>query len=229
MNAASLQHDLETLGYALVEKLISGDDLAALRAEVDELFAAAPPGGGVRHVLEKSGRLRELATAGPPAGLAAASLGQSARVTKLTLFDKTASANWKVPWHQDLTIAVARRHEIEGFGPWSIKDGVPHVQPPASILGKILAIRLHLDDTPATNGALRVLAGTHRFGRLSKSQVASFRRELPETVCSMPAGAAMLMSPLLLHASSPSVVPGRRRVLHFEYSAAELPEGLSWA
>ena len=171
MNAASLQHDLQTLGYALVEKLVPDRDLAALRAEVDELLAAAPHGGGVRNVLGKSGKLRELANTGPPARLAAASLGPSARAMKLTVFDKTANANWKVPWHQDLTIAVARRQEIEGFGPWSIKDG---------------------------------------------------------TVCSVPAGAGMLMSPLLLHASSPSVAPGRRRVLHFEYSAVELPEGLSW-
>jgi len=47
-----------------------------------------------------------------------------------------------------VTIAVRERREAEGFGPWSEKEGVPHVQPPAEILEKMVAIRVHLDDTP---------------------------------------------------------------------------------
>jgi hypothetical protein len=39
----------------------------------------------------------------------------------------------------------------------------------------------------------------------------------------------MLMSPLLLHASSAAAFPDRRRVLHLEYSAARLPGDLAWA
>ncbi len=145
------------------------------------------------------------------------------------MFDKTPRSNWKVPWHQDLTIAVSERREVAGFGPWSVKDGLPHVQPPASLLERIVALRLHLDDTPAANGALRVLAGTHKLGRLSAARIDALRRQIPETVCPVAAGGAMLMSPLLLHASSPSHAPLRRRVLHFEYSAADLPAGLAWA
>jgi ectoine hydroxylase-related dioxygenase (phytanoyl-CoA dioxygenase family) len=183
----------------------------------------------VRNVLDKSEALRRLARDGPPARLAVALLGEAAQPTKLTLFDKTAQANWKVPWHQDLTIAVTDRVEADGFGPWSIKDGVHHVQAPASVLGAILAIRLHLDDTPATNGALRVIPGSHRLGRLSGDEIASLLSKQPETLCPLPAGGAMLMSPLLLHASSPAVQPGRRRILHFEYGATDLPAGLSWA
>jgi hypothetical protein len=223
-----LHEDLELFGFAIVDRLVPDSDLVELRDEVDELLAAAPGGGGVRNVLGKSAKLYKLATAGAPARLAEEFLGP-ARPIKLTVFDKTPEANWKVPWHQDLTIAVTHRLEVEGFGPWSVKDGVPHVQPPVSILGNILAIRLHLDDTPPTNGALRVLPGTHRFGRLSPSKIASLRAELTETLCAVPAGSAMLMRPLLLHASSPAVTPGRRRVLHFEYSSAQLPGGLSWA
>jgi len=36
------------------------------------------------------------------------------------------------------------------------------------------------------------------------------------------------MRPLLLHASSPAVSLSRRRVLHIEYAAEELPGGLEW-
>jgi hypothetical protein len=80
-----------------------------------------------------------------------------------TLFDKTADANWLVPWHQDLTICVKKKVDVPGYGPWTIKAGVPHVQPPVAILDRRLAVRIHLDNCSERNGALRVLPGTHRF------------------------------------------------------------------
>src|SRR5215207_5208506 len=83
------------------------------------------------------------------------------------LFDKSAGANWLVPWHQDLTIAARERFEAEGFSAWSMKDGIPHVQPPVTMLERMLTIRLHLDAADETNGALRIIPGTHRLGKLS--------------------------------------------------------------
>ena len=61
--------------------------------------------------------LRSLSDDGPPALLARALLGSSARPVKVTVFDKTPAANWKVPWHQDLTIAVRERRDAEGSAP----------------------------------------------------------------------------------------------------------------
>ena len=219
----------EASGFVLVHDLISRDELLRLHAEVDRLLAESTHRGGVRNILDKSPYLHALATSGPPSRAVEILLGPGARPTKLTIFDKTPHANWKVPWHQDLTITDQERHDVPGFGPWTIKDGVPHVQPPVAILEQVIALRLHLDDTPAENGALRVLPGTHKLGRLSDQKVASLRRETQEVVCEVPAGGAMLMSPLLLHASSASDAPSRRRVLHFEFSAALLPGGLEWA
>ena len=226
---AAVKSAFEQHGFALVEELVPPEQVDALRAEVDALLAASHHRAGVRNALAASATLRDLAASGAPATTARSLLGPQARPTKLTVFDKTAAANWKVPWHQDLTISVRERRDAAGLGPWSVKDGVPHVQPPISVLQQILAIRLHLDDTSAENGALLVLAGSHRFGRLSDARVARLRSEVPETVCGVRAGGAMLMSPLLLHASKLSSQPSRRRVLHFEYSAAPLPAGLEWA
>jgi hypothetical protein len=39
-----------------------------------------------------------------------------------------------------LTIAVRERREVNGFGPWTMKAGVLHVQPPAEVMSGILAI-----------------------------------------------------------------------------------------
>jgi Phytanoyl-CoA dioxygenase (PhyH) len=143
-------------------------------------------------------------------------------------FNKTAQANWSVGWHQDLAIAVQLHHEVPGFGSWSVKDNVPHVQPPADILAKMLTVRLHLDDTDQTNGALRVLPGSHRFGRLAAEQIEDLQRMRPGVICSVSAGAILLMRPLLLHASSRASNPSQRRVLHIEYAAQRLPGGLEW-
>ena len=86
-------------------------------------------------------------------------------------FDKRPETNWLVAWHQDLTLALKERVEVPGFGPWSLKEGVPHVQPPVGMLEQMLSVRLHLDDADATNGALRVLPGTHRLGRLNAEAI----------------------------------------------------------
>ena len=219
----------EASGFLLLPDLISRDELPRLRAEVDRLLGGSETRGGVRNVLSKSPYLHDLATSGPPSRAAETFLGSSTRPVKLTIFDKTPHANWKVPWHQDLTISVQEQKDVPGFGPWTIKDGVPHVQPPVAILEQVIALRLHLDDTPAENGALKVLPGTHKLGHLSDQKIASLRQETQEVVCALPAGGAMLMSPLLLHASSASEAPLRRRVLHFEFSAVRLPGGLEWA
>ena len=143
-------------------------------------------------------------------------------------FDKSPDANWLVSWHQDLTLALRARAEVPGFGPWSVKEGIPHVQPPVEVLEQMLTVRLHLDDADEANGALRVLPGTHRLGRLSPAQVQAQRAQQADVLCAAVAGDALLMRPLILHASGRSTSPRHRRVLHIEYAAFALPEGLDW-
>ena len=143
-------------------------------------------------------------------------------------FDKSPGGNWLVPWHQDLTLALRARAEVTGFGPWSVKDGVPHVQPPVDLLEQMLTVRLHLDDADEANGALRVLPGTHRLGRLSPVQVQEQRAQQADILCAATAGDALLMRPLLLHASGRSTSQRHRRVLHVEYAAFTLPDALHW-
>jgi ectoine hydroxylase-related dioxygenase (phytanoyl-CoA dioxygenase family) len=134
-----------------------------------------------------------------------------------------------VPWHQDLAIAVAEQIETEGFGAWSVKEGIIHVQPPPQILTTMVTLRLHLDDCNVDNGALRVLPGLHLGGGLSTQAIADFAGKNSPVVCEMAKGSALLMRPLLLHASSPAKNPSHRRVLHVEYAAAQLPNGLKWS
>ncbi|MGD9637297.1 MAG: phytanoyl-CoA dioxygenase family protein [Pirellulales bacterium] len=143
-------------------------------------------------------------------------------------FSKSADANWYVSWHQDLTIAVGERRKVVGFEAWSVKEGVPHVQPPDTLLERMLTVRLHLDDTDSANGALRVLPGSHRFGRLSAEAIERQRTNVEEFVCDAMAGDVLLIRPLLLHASARSTTDRERRVLHIEFAGELLPGGLEW-
>lgn len=155
-------------------------------------------------------------------------LGTNANAVRGLFFDKVPGANWKVAWHQDTTIAVKERHEAEGFGPWSVKFGVPHVRPPAQVLENMLAVRIHLDDCGEDNGPLRVSPGTHALGLLDAADFARLRQEHGELALACPRGGVILMKPLLLHASSPATHPRHRRVVHLEFAVGELPAPLAW-
>jgi hypothetical protein len=146
-----------------------------------------------------------------------------------TLFDKSTQRNWHVAMHQDLSVPVLEQADPEPGRPAAHEDGLAFVQPPMSILEALVVARLHLDDCADDNGALRVVPGSHRCGRLAGRRIEALRATNGELVCPVPRGGVMLMRPLLLHASSKSFEPGARRVLHFVFGPANLPEGLRWA
>ncbi|MEM7356529.1 MAG: phytanoyl-CoA dioxygenase family protein [Acidobacteriota bacterium] len=225
----SPKNALQRHGFVIVGAVVDATTVETLRCEADRMAEQSSTRGGSRNLLQRSELLARTAGTEPLLGLARELLGPRARPTKLTLFDKKPGANWKIRWHQDVTITVRQQREVTGFGAWSVKEGVPHVRPPASVLEGLVALRLHLDDTPKTNGALRVIPGSHLEGRLSRDAIGRLRQANPEVTCAVPAGGVMAMKPLLLHASSAADSPSNRRVLHFEYAAEPLPGGLAWA
>lgn len=228
-----LASDLEKDGFAVVSDVIDEATIADLLRQVqqeerqgssstnDRMYA-------LRNLFEMVPGINELAASRPVRSLVEPCLGTDCFAVRALYFDKLPGSNWKVPWHQDLSVALAARQEAEGFGPWSCKAGVPHAQAPASLLERMLTVRLHLDACPLTNGPLRVLPGTHRCGKLAPHQIETFRSQIKEVVCEVECGGALLMRPLLLHASSAAQSPSHRRVLHIEFANARLPDGLEW-
>ena len=132
-------------------------------------------------------------------------------------FDKTPDANWKVTWHQDVMFPFARAVTNPDYSLPSIKEGVDYARPPQHVLTEMLAVRLHLDECDETNGPLRVASGSHKSGVIKSSEIATALTRYPEVVCLAKLGDAILMRPLLLHASSRAIVAKRRRVLHVVY------------
>jgi ectoine hydroxylase-related dioxygenase (phytanoyl-CoA dioxygenase family) len=211
---------IERIGFAVLPRCLDESIVQRLH---DDLGNA---NHSQRNLLSVSA-VRELAASQAVREIIGTILGAMCFAVRGILFNKTQRSNWKVAWHQDLTIAVRERREVDGFRAWSVKAGVLHVQPPAEIMSRILAIRLHLDESGPENGPLRVIPTSHKEGRLSRKQVENWQKTGCVT-CTVPRGGAILMRPLLIHASSECAAPKPRRVIHLEFAAEELPQGLEW-
>jgi ectoine hydroxylase-related dioxygenase (phytanoyl-CoA dioxygenase family) len=165
---------------------------------------------------------------GPVGAVATSVLGHTCRPVRAILFDKTPSANWALGWHQDRAIAVEERVDVEGFGPWTRKHGALHVAPPFEVLTRMVTLRLHLDDVPASNAPLLVAPGSHRLGRIAEADVPAVVQRYGVAACTAVAGDIWLYATPILHASQAATNSGHRRVLQVDYAACDLPGGLQW-
>ncbi|TGD79567.1 phytanoyl-CoA dioxygenase family protein [Hymenobacter wooponensis] len=231
LSAAAQQ--LSELGHATLLGVFSPEEVSGLVHTIEAAktssanFRRSQDVFAIRNLLGEIPQLREQLLT-PKLRAVLATLFPDARphLTKAIYFDKPAGSNWLVAWHQDVMISVNHRLELNGYGPWTSKGGDVTVLPPREILESIITVRLHLDDCDATNGALRVVPGSHRHGVILNDQHSDYT---PAAVtCEVEAGGLMLMQPLTLHASNRSTSARPRRVIHLEFSAAELPSGLQW-
>lgn len=218
------QLELGRDGAELAPKALDGSTLAAL----EEALAGQPSDvAGVR-LFGVEGLPCFLATNGPVGFLAARRLGVIARPVRAILFDKTASANWSLAWHQDRVVAVCERKEVEGFGPWTRKHGALHVAPPFELLARMLTLRIHLDAVPETNAPLLVAPGSHRFGRIPEADVPDVVSKCGVAMCLAEAGDVWIYATPILHASDRATAATGRRVLQVDYAVDDLPGGLQW-
>jgi ectoine hydroxylase-related dioxygenase (phytanoyl-CoA dioxygenase family) len=184
---------------------------------------------GARHLMRHA-PVREIAGDSRLMSIAQRFLGARAIPFRATLFDKSPAANWLVAWHQDTPLPLEERRDVAGWGPWSMKSSVMYARAPGETLSRVIALRLHLDDSHTANGPLRVLPGTHRFGVLSGAEIRSLVRKVEPVDCIAPAGGVVAMRPLILHASSKARCDQPRRVLHIEYvDSLEVAGGLRLA
>lgn len=153
--------------------------------------------------------------------------GEDYFITKSIYFDKPEKSNWFVSYHQDLTISVDKKMDIENFENWTNKQNQFAVQPPREILENIFTIRIHLDKTTKENGALKVLNKSHKKG-IYRTENVDIENEI-ETICEIDKGGIMIMKPLLFHASNKTTNNERRRVIHIEFSNQNLPNQLKWS
>jgi hypothetical protein len=216
--------EFDRQGFTIIESVLSPARIEAIIAHLDSISLDR---AGTRNLhrlawcIELVGVLRSHPTI-------AELLPFNHVAVQCTLFEKTIDRNWLVPLHQDLSIPVRERCDNIYLSGWSRKEGTLYVQPPIEVLEKLVAIRIHIDDCNSDNGALRVVPGSHDRGRISRIDIPTIKTANGEQLCTIKQGGALIMYPLLLHASSKATIPNRRRVLHFLFGSASLPLGLKW-
>jgi len=182
---------------------------------------------GVRHAMK---HLSVAAIAGDQLlEMAKAVLGTRAFPFRATLFDKSPDSNWLVVWHQDTELPLTQKRDVPGWAPWSTKEGVSYAHAPAQALSQVLALRVHLDDSTLVNESLRVLPGTHDRGVLTDDEIHAVAGRTASVECTITRGGVLAMRPLLVDSSSKLHADCSRRVLHIEYAAEPVLQGLTLA
>lgn len=212
-------------GFAIVPRVLSAQDCKSLTRLISP--PATSPAGS-RSLLAEAW-CASLARRLRSHSLLASFIPTTYVAVQCIYFEKSTSHNWLVPLHQDLSIPVAQRIPGSALQGWSKKEGSQYVQAPTELLEQLVAVRVHLDRCAPEDGPLRVIRASHTLGRISPETTPSLRATIHETVCHDERGDALIMRPLLLHASSKSTGASMRRVLHFMFGPKTLPLGLSWS
>jgi len=202
----------------MLHDFISHDEVIQINESIPK-GSGAGKRGGIRGIEKKSSVIGGLISSEKMLSTAKSFLKSKPSFVRALLFNKTVENNWTVSWHQDRTVAISKQFKREGWGPWSIKDRIHHVQPPLDVLENMITFRIHLDDVDKENGCLKVIPNSHQDGVLSHAEIQQKAADSNYVNCEGKAGSVLIMKPHILHASSKVPEPSQRRVLHIEYSS----------
>lgn len=220
-------------GFSIVNNIYSSDEINRILSAIDQADTSRDNFRKTNDLFAIRQFLREIPDVVDPIftdklkTLIQEVMGDNCFVVKSIYFDKPETSNWYVAYHQDLTISVDKKLELENFNPWTRKQNQFAVQPPIAFLENITTIRIHLDDTDEHNGALRVVPNSH-LKQIYRPETIDWNKET-EISCRVEQGGVMLMKPLTLHSSGRTTNNQKRRVIHIEFSSMELPHELKWA
>lgn len=211
-----MQTALSNSGFHILENVISHDECDSIIQHISNLKQKQTR-AGARHLMSVK-PIADLTHDERLLKIARRELGEDAAPFRATLFAKTGRANWLVVWHQDTALPLRARHDETGWASWSKKEGVWYAHAPASVLSRVVALRLHLDSSTSENGSLRVVPTSHTLGTLEDDEIKATVKARGFVECHTGKGGVLVMSPLLIHASSKAITDAPRRVLHIEYA-----------
>lgn len=233
MNIENKKAEILENGFCMINNVFSDEEIKNISSVIQNIdtskdtFRKSEDLFAIRQFLKEIPEVNDLVFNENLKAVIKEIFGDNYFVVKSIYFDKPEKSNWYVAYHQDLTISVDKKLELENFGPWTTKQNQFAVQPPLSILENIFTIRIHLDDTDSQNGALKVVPKSHSKG-IYRPETIDWNEET-EVICNVEKGGVMLMKPLLLHGSNRTTNGKKRRVIHIEFSNLDLPEPLNWS
>ena len=225
--------EIKVLGFTTIESIYSTKEVQKIIDTIDQVdtskdtFRKSSDLFAIRQFLKEVPETENLIFNEKLKEIIKEFFGENYFVIKSIYFDKPETSNWYVSYHQDLTISVDKKLELENFGFWTTKQNQFAVQPPIEILENIFTIRIHLDDTDENNGALNVIEKSH-LKKIYRPENIDWEIE-NETTCNVNKGGIMIMKPLILHSSSRTINNKKRRIIHIEFSDINLPNELNWS
>jgi len=232
MNYARNKIELEENGFSVLADLYSENEITRILAYIENAeqdgnsFMKTKDLFAIRQLIKNVPELSDLLFNEKLTELISDLSESEYFLTKAIYFDKPSESNWFVAYHQDLSISVDKKANLENYVNWTFKKGQNGVQPPIKILQDTITIRIHLDKTDKNNGALKVIPKSHSKGIIrAESKDWDIDNEI---ICKVEKGGAMLMKPLTLHASNRTTNGKQRRVIHLEFNKHKLTEPLAW-
>jgi ectoine hydroxylase-related dioxygenase (phytanoyl-CoA dioxygenase family) len=214
-----LRAALDQAGYAIFERLMSAELLAALRTRVAQLYAQEGDRAGAAFKQERGARrLANLAAKGQvfyPVIVCPEVLGCMAHVLGPRFKLSSLNARSALPGCQSQPLHADMGAIADERGYWVCNS-----------------VWL-LDDFTLDNGALRVVPGSHRWGRLppratsdGNTSPAADPSHFPstETLVTAPAGSVVVMNAHLWHGGSANKTPSPRSAVHAFYCRWDKPQ-----
>ena len=224
VDTATVTASFEHQGFVILDDIVNSSMLHLLQQKVETtIFAKA----GTRNLLNHDwcATLARQIKQHPQID---ALLPNQAKAVQSTYFNKSPNNNWLVSTHRDQFIPVKQRIKHPRWTAWSEKEGVTFARPPIDVLNQLVVVRLHLEDNNTENGPLKVIPQSHHVNSLTPQSDQQTQATGKKNVsCIIKQGGALVMKPLLLHASEKSK-RGERRVIHFLFGPAQLPHGAQW-
>ncbi|MGC4039637.1 MAG: phytanoyl-CoA dioxygenase family protein [Flavobacterium sp.] len=233
MPAENYKSELAENGYSVVNSVYTEGEIAEISKLVAQLDTSNPIFRktddlfAIRQFIKEVPEIKSLVFNPKLMEIIKIVGGCESFIVKSIYFDKPEKSNWFVSYHQDLTISVNEKKDVPGFMNWTRKHNQFAVQPNSGILENIFTVRIHLDDTNAENGALKVLDKSH-LKSVCRIDEIDFSNE-KEVTCEVNSGGVMLMKPLTFHSSNKTTNNKNRRVIHIEFSNKVLPCNLQWS
>ncbi|OIQ16951.1 MAG: phytanoyl-CoA dioxygenase [Flavobacterium sp. MedPE-SWcel] len=233
MSFSKYKNEIEENGFAVIPEVFTKAEINTIASYIDEAdtnndtFRKSAGLFAIRQFLREVPKTQQKIFNSRFQNIVETLFGEGYFSIKSIYFDKPEKSNWFVALHQDLSISVDKKVELDGFSSWTIKQKQFAVQPPLPILENIYTIRIHLDDTDENNGALKVIPKSHSKG-IYRPETIDWETE-KVTTCNVNAGGVMIMKPLLLHSSERTTNNKKRRVIHIELANKQLPPEIEWA
>ncbi|KAF0249086.1 MAG: hypothetical protein FD167_1510 [bacterium] len=216
------------VGYSIKKNILSIKECDEIKNLLQPIKAKRKR-AGARHLMSNL-KIATLANDLRLIEIAANHLGKDVYPFRATLFDKSIQTNWLVTWHQDTALPLESAFDSSEWGPWSKKAAITYAHAPTWALSRIVALRIHLDDSTSDNGPLKVIPKSHILGVLTDKEVFNYAKTQESVECLVPKGGVLAMRPLIIHSSSKAQSDKPRKVLHIEYSdSLELKPGIKLA